>query len=233
MYKPKLGGGIGLRSVFDINRAASIKRFWNCCTSTSVWATWMQKHYCKNLSMWKLLSTLWTHIWKDTANVRQIALWHRHQEDSGIWVWTASPNGQFSFFSAWNIVRSPSQPFDLCNTVWFPSHSPKMACCLLRALNDRLLTAGRLKHFSVIDKDTCVLCSNEPETIQHLFFSCSYSAYIWSLCKLKLGLDPSVSSLQAEALNVQEKFSKKNKCYVLARLVLGGAVWHILEGKIQ
>ena len=136
MYKPKLGGGIGLRSVFDINRAASIKRFWNCCTSTSVWATWMQKHYCKNLSMWKLLSTLWTHIWKDTANVRQIALWHRHQEDSGIWVWTASPNGQFSFFSAWNIVRSPSQPFDLCNTVWFPSHSPKMACCLLRALND-------------------------------------------------------------------------------------------------
>jgi len=92
-----------------------------------------------------------------------------------------------SFSSAWNIVRSPSQPFELCNTVWFPSHSPKMACCLLRALNDKLLTASRLKHFSVIDKDTCFLCCKEPETIQHLYFSCPYSAYIWSLCKLKLG----------------------------------------------
>jgi len=130
-----------------------------------------------------------------------------------------------SFSSAWNIVRNLSPNFELHSIIWFPHHSPKMAYCLLRAMNDRLLTKSRLESYSIIDQDMCVLCYNEPETIHHLFFPCSYSCYIWSLCKLKLGPSPTVASLHEEALNIKDKFSKKNKCYILARLVLGGAVW--------
>jgi len=138
------------------------------------------KNTCRNLSIWEAaVHPMDSYIWKYIANVRHIPSLHMHQEDSGNWVWTASPNGQFSCSSAWNIVRSQSQPFDLCNIVWFPSYSPKMACCLLRALNDRLLTGSRLKHiFLVIDQDACVLCSKDPKTIHHFFFSCPYSAYI-------------------------------------------------------
>jgi len=140
----------------------------------------------------------------------------------GTWVWTASSNGRFSLSSAWNIVRQSSL-FELANIEWFPCHSPKMACCLLSALNEGLLTADRLKN-SIIDQDLCHL---ESETIHHLFFSCPYSAYIWSLCKLKLRINPSIHSLQQEALNIKEGFNKKTKSFILARLVLGGAVWHI------
>ena len=83
---------------------------------------------------------------------------------------------------------SPAPPFVLYNIVWFPCHSPKMACILLRALHDRFLTAAD-KSFSIPDQDACVPCCNEPETVHHLFFSCPYPAFIWSFCKLKLGMD--------------------------------------------
>jgi len=79
--------------------------------------------------------------------------------------------------------------------------------------------------------NTCVLCGEDPETVQHLFFSFPYSTYIWSLCKLNLGMDRTVTSLQDEALNIKEKFSKKKRCYALARLVIGGAVWHLWKGR--
>jgi len=36
-----------------------------------------------------------------------------------------------------------------------------------------------------------------------------------------------VDSLQNEAFNIKEKFSKKNRYYVLASIVIGGAIWHL------
>jgi len=137
------------------------------------------------------------------------------------------------FILGLNIVRQPSPLFELSSIVWLPCHSPKMACCLLRALHGGLITASRLKNFSIIDQDLCVFCCQESETIHHLFFYCSYSADIWSLCKLKLGLNMVILALQQEALNIKESFKRKTKSYVLARLVffLGGGLLFGIFGK--
>ena len=54
-----------------------------------------------------------------------------------------------------------------------------------------------------------------------------YSSYIWTLCKLKLGIISPVQNLNEEAASIKLKFKNKDKCYYLARLVLCGAVWHI------
>ena len=207
MHKPK-SGGVALVSIFDMNRAASIKWLWNCCTSDSVWATWMKIHYFKELSIWEDdVHPMDTYMWKDMAHVRQIALLHMHEDDSGQWLWAASSNGQFLFVSAWNIVRSLSPPS--IHYFGFPCHSPKMKCCLLRALNDRLFTASRLKQFSIIDQDLCVHCYKECETVEHLFFFCPYSAHIWSLCKLKLWMDAPIKSLQMKLWILRRNFQRR------------------------
>jgi len=58
----------------------------------------MQKHFCKNLSIWEAaVHPMDSYVWKDIANVRQIALLHMHQEDIGNWASTASPNGNSLF----------------------------------------------------------------------------------------------------------------------------------------
>jgi len=79
----------------------------------------------------------------------------------------------------------------------------------------------------------CVLCSSGQENIQHLFFQCPYSAYIWTLCRLKLGIPCSIETLQDEANLIQEKFKKKYKSSILAKLTLAAAVWHIWKERNQ
>ena len=66
--------------------------------------------------------------------------------------------------------QSSSPKFILAETVWFPGHVPKLACCILRALHDRLPTTARLRQFHIVDKDTCTLCDTGVETNSHFFF---------------------------------------------------------------
>jgi hypothetical protein len=136
------------------------------------------------------------------------------------WRWT----------TAWDNIREHSVPFTYFTEVWFPSNSPKMACCLLKGLLDRLPTLSRLRKFHIINSDRCVLCDDGQENIQHLYFECSFSKYLWSLCKLKLSLHHShIGSLIQEADVIRDKFKARDKTYKLARLAFNATVWHIWQ----
>lgn len=67
---------------------------------------------------------------------------------------------------------------------------------------------------------TCALCNAASETNEHLFFSCEFSSYIWTLCKLKLGLISSGQTLHDEANLIRTKFPSKKKLSALAKLTL-------------
>jgi len=65
-----------------------------------------------------------------------------------------------------------------------------------------------------------------------LFFSCQHSAYIWSLCKLKLRLTSIHHlSLEEEYHALSQNFKGSAKETTLARIVLRSAVWHIWKDK--
>ncbi|XP_020250145.1 uncharacterized protein LOC109827551 [Asparagus officinalis] len=146
------------------------------------------------------------------------------------WFWLPNANGKFTFESAWNQVRTSYPSYEFFNVVWFPSSNPKMACCMLKSLYNRLATRDRLFRFGIISAVECVLCSGGIESRDHLYFQCPYSAYIWKLCKLKLQLDATVTNdLRNEALEIQSKFKLKDKTYILSRMVLNAAVWHIWQ----
>jgi len=103
-----------------------------------------------------------------------------------------------------------------------------MSSCILRALNDRLLTKKRLLRFQFVQNSDCVLCDAGIEDIDHIFFSCPFSSYVWFLCRLKLTM-PADNQLKLyqEALLIKNKFKQKTKVYQLSRLVLTAAVWQI------
>ena len=116
--------------------------------------------------------------WKRLCQIRQFMLVHMYHTENDNWIWSATTSGRFTYQSACNAVRQPSTIFELAPVVCYPHHSHKMSACLLRALQDKLLTKARLRQFGIINHDTCVLCNTSPESIQHLFFSCTYSSYI-------------------------------------------------------
>jgi len=96
-----------------------------------------------------------------------------------------------------------------------------------KVLQGKLLTRQFLKGLGITQEDHCVLCIQDTETVDHLFFSCSFSAYLWQLCKLKLGFNPSISNLVDEASKIKFKVRRKCNTSTLAKLVLSALVWHI------
>ena len=134
-----------------------------------------------------------------------------HAQMADSWIWTGSKDGAFSFASARDLARENTQQCAWYSMVWFPSNCPKMATCLLRAPYGNLLTADRLPKFNVIQVNLCQLCKIIPESISHLFFECSYSSYIWSVRKLKLGLNQNIGSLTVEAKHIRDPFKVRNK----------------------
>lgn len=145
------------------------------------------------------------------------------------WRWLPSSDGIFSFSTAWEQVRECFQQFQLYNVVWFPSTNPKMACCLLKGLKNRLATRDRLFRFGITTNEQCVLCQNGKESRDHLFFRCPFSEYLWTLCKLKLYDTSSIEGMEEEALKIKLKFKKKDRIFKLARLSFTVTVWHIWQ----
>ena len=160
--KPKSERGRGrgrLRSFQDINKVAICKRFWIYCNNETIWASRMKQHYKKHYTISEDSAHLMDSMaWKDLCQVRQVMLEHIYQAPHGLRQWRPHQSGVLSFKSAWKVIRSHSTTFDLANVVWYPNHCPKISTCLLRAVQDKLLTRARLKQFGVVEQDTCVLC---------------------------------------------------------------------------
>jgi len=66
-----------------------------------------------------------------------------------------------------------------------------------------------MRELNIIQVDNSVLCNDQVETIDHLYFQCPFSAYLWSLCKIKLDLQPSVTTLSEEAIALQQNSDKR------------------------
>ena len=158
----------------------------------------MKEKYCKDLTILNArVSPLDSGTWKFICIFRNTAADNMTMDTStGLWTWKANASGNFIFSLAWNLVRCHSLVFEFYTLVWFPAYNPKMACCLLRALKNRLLTRDRLSNFGITQQVQCVMCHIGLESIHHVFFACPYASYIWSLCKLKLTLNPTISSIE-------------------------------------
>ena len=73
---PKDEGGLGLKSIAEANKVASLKLFWKLTSSpSSLWVQWVTRYLIKKGSIWtvKENSTLDSWIWKKLLKYRDIA----------------------------------------------------------------------------------------------------------------------------------------------------------------
>lgn len=106
-------------------------------------------------------------------------------EDRPLWKWTA--DNTFTTASAYQafFLRQHSIPGA---KILSKTRAPgKCKFFIWLALHGRCWTmAGRKKH-NLQDDDTCVLCGQESETIDHLLVGCSFSREIWFRLLQKIG----------------------------------------------
>lgn len=103
--------------------------------------------------------------------------------DSDISLWKSKEakfKTSFSTKDTWNLLRDESPAKEWYHGVWFSHATPKYSFVTWLAAHNRLSTGDRMLAWNRDVNPTCVLCTTTLESRDHLFFSCSFSAQIWS-----------------------------------------------------
>ncbi|KAK1302596.1 hypothetical protein QJS10_CPB12g01264 [Acorus calamus] len=103
-------------------------------------------------------------------------------------IWKKSKSGTLNSKAAWNYLRSPKPLVSWKGWVWDPGQIPRHSYTAWLALLNKLPTLQRLQNKGIIQSTTCPLCSAASEDVDHLFFKCGYSSYIWFSILAKMGL---------------------------------------------
>lgn len=102
-------------------------------------------------------------------------------KDKPLWRWTNdSFREKFSSQVTWNFIRQANQNCAWYKGVWFSNATPKYSFTTWIAMHNRLATGDRLLKWNAEANGSCVFCATSIETRNHLFFTCPFSAQIWS-----------------------------------------------------
>ncbi|CAA7023749.1 unnamed protein product [Microthlaspi erraticum] len=105
------------------------------------------------------------------------------QETEDISLWKHAANTYKTSFHSkktWTQLRDTGPTKDWYRGIWFTHATPKFTFLAWLAVNDRLATGDRMLSWNVGANPSCVLCQHALETRDHLFFTCSFSAEVWS-----------------------------------------------------
>ncbi|XP_056862324.1 uncharacterized protein LOC130510011 [Raphanus sativus] len=104
-------------------------------------------------------------------------------EVDDMYLWKPGNSVASSSFSAadtWEALHPAGEPVFWHRQVWFQGRIPKHAFITWVLARNRLGTRDRLRAWGLQVPATCVLCNTTDETMQHLFFDCTYSSEVWN-----------------------------------------------------
>lgn len=107
---------------------------------------------------------------------------HKRVEEADTVLWRGKNNmyqTKFCTRDTWNQIRTVLNKVSWHNGIWFPHATPKFSFCAWLAVKNRLSTGDRLIQWNRGLQSTCVLCNNNLETRDHLFFSCRFATEVW------------------------------------------------------
>ncbi|XP_075106719.1 uncharacterized protein LOC142179621 [Nicotiana tabacum] len=106
---------------------------------------------------------------------------------------------------------------------------PKWKFIIYLAVQRKLMTKDRLRGLGYVEEVTCELCNKEEESIDHMFFYCSYTSQLWTDLLQWQGICRKTMRWSDE-LNWTIKCCKGRSIKTeLYRLILAGAVYHVWQ----
>ncbi|CAN1815013.1 hypothetical protein LINPERHAP1_LOCUS27291 [Linum perenne] len=106
-------------------------------------------------------------------------------------VWPLEASGRFSVKSlARNLIN---RGFEGCcsfpaDMVWTRHIPTKVGCLVWKVAHESLATVDMLRRRGILMSNKCVLCCADCESVQHLFWQCSFSCQVWSFFSSRLSL---------------------------------------------
>ncbi|XP_071740808.1 uncharacterized protein [Rutidosis leptorrhynchoides] len=233
---PKNQGGLGLKSLKEWNVVLVIKNLWRILTQKdSLWGKWVNVVKLNGESIWDTVGDYkdsWG--WRHLMNLRQKVYPHVdvamvNGEEVIKWIANDGNKVEFSTKQVWNDLRSNRNVVNWYHVICFKSFDPKHAFVLWLAMLNRLNTQDRVQKWLPNQVLKCPFCSQEPDSISHLFFLCKYSAEIWKSMKSKLIFKGLTGKLQ-EIVQRLAMYPFTCKIWnIVNRLVLAASVYYLWQ----
>ncbi|XP_077251405.1 uncharacterized protein LOC143890570 [Tasmannia lanceolata] len=130
--------------------------------------------------------------------------------------------------SAWNLLRSKSQKVQWFSSIWLKGSILKHSFIGWLAIQNKLTSRDRLAFLGPNRETKCVLCKSLSESTDHLFFRCSFSAWIWRsvLWRFSIRRKP-FKSLKDEEDWIRTNFKGKLQATTALRIAFNAAIYHI------
>lgn len=100
-----------------------------------------------------------------------------HEPDKLIWKWMA--NGSYTARSCYQATFHGSITCRSWKLIWKSWAPPKVRFFHRLASQDRCWTAERLARHGLTHHPRCLLCDQEPESMQHLLLACPFARQTW------------------------------------------------------
>ncbi|KAB5561451.1 hypothetical protein DKX38_006408 [Salix brachista] len=131
---------------------------------------------------------------------------------------------------AWELIRNHFPAKDTHLLIWQKEHIPRHAFILWMAAQGRLRTRDRLSTTTAIPSLLCVLCNQETESHDHLYFRCHYTRAVWKTVNGHAGLTwPSMPWNQLIDWAVIAHNHRRNVNSMIARLILAASVYNVWQ----
>ncbi|XP_058783811.1 uncharacterized protein LOC131658546 [Vicia villosa] len=116
-------------------------------------------------------------------------------------------------------------------TIFYQNYARPQACFTMwLALWGRLPTKDRLAKIKILTDGLCNFCGN-PKSIQHLFFTCSYTAQIWQRILTWLGYKRNSGDGTKESNWLSMESKKKGWRRILLRMAATESVYHLWQAR--
>ena len=104
------------------------------------------------------------------------------QDTPDTFCWTLSPDGNYSAASAYGAMFLGSTIPLGAKQIWKTAAPPRVRFFFWLVLHGRCWTADRRFRHGLQPTDTCILCDQESETIDHILLGCVFSREVWHRC---------------------------------------------------
>ncbi|XP_021990334.1 uncharacterized protein LOC110886795 [Helianthus annuus] len=178
----------------------------------------------------------WPEAWRDSYPVLiQLDNLQLESSRSDKLLWNDGNDlADYSSSRAWHSIREHAKEVDWTNLVWFTQCIPKHAFFMWLVFRRKLLTQdiilqwdwSRRKNMNMM---CCLMCYEDNDSHNHLFFECNYSTQVWINVRGKGGMntvspewEPIVSWLAARA-------SSKSAINFISRLIVAASIYFVWQ----
>ncbi|GJZ38275.1 reverse transcriptase zinc-binding domain-containing protein [Tanacetum coccineum] len=157
----------------------------------------------------------------------QVPILNAEKNDRIVWKNNDGRECNFSLKEVYNDMREMSIEVKWAKMIWFSQCIPKHSFILWLAIQEKLMTYDRMIKWGYCDMTCCLLCKNNVETHDHLFFNCPFSAAIWKELKLKMRFKSNAMLWNSIVKELAEKQNGNNIWSIVRRLCLATVVCSI------